>query len=293
MIADEINRRNRTGASPGLMSTADFNRLSKYIHETCGIKLTAEKKVMIESRLGKRVKELNLDDYHDYCNYVLDGSPDKEELRHMIDVVTTNKTDFFREPAHFQFLTSRALPELRQMRGVGEGKPLRVWSAGCSTGEEPYTLAMVLSEYALQNRPFRFEIMATDISVRVLQSAKLAIYDIERVAPVPDAMKRKYLLKSRDNSKKVVRIVPELRELVQFRHVNVMDADFGIREPLDMIFCRNVIIYFDRETQERLLRKFCSHLAPGGYVYMGHSETLNGMNLPLTSVAPTTYRKKI
>ncbi len=293
MIADEINRRNRTGASPGLMSTADFNRLSKYIHETCGIKLTAEKKVMIESRLGKRVKELNLDDYHDYCNYVLDGSPDKEELRHMIDVVTTNKTDFFREPAHFQFLTSRALPELRQMRGVGEGKPLRVWSAGCSTGEEPYTLAMVLSEYALQNRPFRFEIMATDISVRVLQSAKLAIYDIERVAPVPDAMKRKYLLKSRDNSKKVVRIVPELRELVQFRHLNFMDADFGIREPLDMIFCRNVIIYFDRETQERLLRKFCSHLAPGGYVYMGHSETLNGMNLPLTSVAPTTYRKKI
>ena len=292
MAAGETNRVNRTGSSPGSMSIADFNRISKFIHETCGIKLTAEKKVMIESRLGKRVKELKLDDYHEYCNYVLSGSSDNEELRHMIDVVTTNKTDFFREPAHFEYLTGKALPELIQLRNAGMSKPLRVWSAGCSTGEEPYTLAMVLNEYALQNRPFRFEIMATDISIRVLRSAKLAIYDMERVAPVPDVLKRKYLLRSKDKTKKVVRIVPELRDFVQFRHLNFMDHDFGIKEQFDIIFCRNVIIYFDRETQERLLRKFCGHLGPGGYVYMGHSETLNGMNLPLVSVAPTTYRKK-
>jgi chemotaxis protein methyltransferase CheR len=291
MVAGGLNRQNSTSISPGHMSMADFNRLSRFIHETCGIKLSGEKKVMIETRLVKRLKELNLHDYHDYCNCVLDGSSENEELTHMIDVITTNKTDFFREPAHFQFLTGKALPELLQ-NGAGVNRPFRVWSAGCSTGEEPYTIAMVLSEYALTKRNFRFEIMATDISMRVLQAAKRAIYEKESVAPVPDAMKRKYLLKSRDNSQGLVRIAPEIRELVKFRHLNFMDTDFGITQPFDIIFCRNVIIYFDRPTQERLLMKFCNHLSPGGYVLMGHSETLNGMKLPLVSVAPTTYRKQ-
>ena len=291
-VANGTNRQGMLKSPSGTMSVSDFNRLGNFIHETCGIKLSAEKKVMMETRLARRLKELNLRDYHDYCKYVLDSSSGNDERKHLIDVITTNKTDFFREPAHFEFLTSRVLPELMRSAGAGTNRPLRVWSAGCSTGEEPYTLAMVLSDYAQNHKNYRFDIMATDISMRVLRSAKRAVYEAGRVAPVPDPMKRKFFLWSRDKSKGLVRMAPEIRDLIKFRQLNFMDSKFGIGEPLDVIFCRNVIIYFDRETQERLLSKFCSHLSPGGYIFMGHSETLNGMKLPLVSVAPTTYRKQ-
>ena len=204
----------------------------------------------------------------------------------MIDEVTTNKTDFFREPAHFKFLVDKALPELiRRKRSV------TVWSAGCSTGEEPYTLAMVLKDYGDSIPGFGFLILATDISTAVLEKAQRAIYEEEKVIPVPAEFKRRYLLKSKDRARKVVRITPELRASVRFRRLNFMDNDFGFREPMDIIFCRNVIIYFDKPTQEKLLNRFCRHLAPGGYVFMGHSEALIDMKVPLVPVAPTVYRK--
>jgi chemotaxis protein methyltransferase CheR len=215
-----------------------------------------------------------------------------EELVHMIDIVTTNKTDFFREAQHFDFLTNKAVPALMQQHSAGIRRKLRVWSAGCSSGEEPYTLAMTLSEMQERYEGFDFEILATDISTRVLQKAALGIYEEEKVAPVPMNMKKKYLLRGRGGQQGQVRITPELRKMIRFSRLNFMDDDFGIRDRMDIIFCRNVIIYFDRVTQERLLKRFCQQLVPGGFIFMGHSETLNGMDLPLTLVAPTTYRKK-
>jgi chemotaxis protein methyltransferase CheR len=207
----------------------------------------------------------------------------------MIDLVTTNKTDFFREPEHYNYLTQCVLPEWCERNGCRH--PLSIWSAGCSTGEEPYTLSMVLNEFAGEHGGFNFKITASDISTRVLEKAGKAIYDMDRIGPINAQMRRKYLMRSKNRDSELVRIVPELREKIRFQRINFMDSDFGFREPFDIIFCRNVIIYFDRPTQERLLNKFYRYLKPGGWVFMGHSETLSGLDVPLTMVHPTVYRK--
>ncbi|MBI4847886.1 MAG: protein-glutamate O-methyltransferase [Nitrospirae bacterium] len=275
------------------LSDHDFTRLSDFIYNECGIKMPPVKKVMLESRLHKRLRALGLRTYREYCDYLFRPEGMQNELVHMIDVVTTNKTDFFREPKHFQYLTSIALPALMSKKCTDSRRKLMVWSAGCSTGEEPYTLSMVLSEFA-ENYPksgFDFLILATDISTKVLEKAKNAIYSHDSADPVPGILRKKYLLRGRDRNQNLVRIVPGLREKVKFRRLNFLEGDFGMREPLDIIFCRNVLIYFDRPTQEKLLNKFCRHLSPGGYIFLGHSETLHNMNIPLVSVSTTIYRK--
>lgn len=273
------------------MSMNDFNRLSQFIHSECGIKMPSSKKTMLEARLQKRLRNLQLGSFTDYCDYLFSKEGIENELVRMIDLVTTNKTDFFREPAHYDFLVNKILPELIRTSGAGVSKRLSLWSAGCSTGEEPYTLSMVLSEYANQCDGFHFDILATDISTRVLEKARMGIYQDDRIDPIPDALRKRYLLRSKDRSKELVRIVPELRARVAFRRLNFMEEDFGMREQFDIIFCRNVIIYFDRPTQEKLLNRFYRYLVPGGFVFMGHSETLNGLDVPLTMVYPTIYRK--
>jgi chemotaxis protein methyltransferase CheR len=275
------------------MNEVQFRRLGEFIYQVCGIRLNDSKKVMLESRLSKRLKILGMNTYKDYCEYLFSPKGSNEELVHMIDMVTTNKTDFFREPAHFDFLRRNALPELIRTHRVGTGSKLKVWSAGCSTGEEPYTLSMVLSDYAEIHRGFEYLILATDISSRVLEVAKAGIYREEQVVPVPPVFRERYLLRGKARQMGKVRIVPELRERIRFRRLNFMEGDFGMREPLDIVFCRNVIIYFDRPTQERLINRINSHMIPGGYLFMGHSETLNGMKVPLVSVAPTVYRKEL
>lgn len=276
---------------PAVMTEREFGRLAEFIYRTCGIKLPAAKRTMLEARLSKRLRLLGLKGYDAYCDYLFSESGMQDELVSMIDLVTTNKTEFFRESPHFDYLARHAVPDLIRRHGAGMQRTFVIWSAGCSTGEEPYTLAMVLSELALVHRGFKFQILATDISTRVLDAAKNAIYDEERVGPVPDALKRKYLLRGKGEKAGLYRVVPELRELVRFRRLNFMDGDFGMREPMDVIFCRNVIIYFDRTTQERLLKRFCGHLIDGGYLFMGHSETVHGMDLPVQPVAPTVYQK--
>ncbi|MEW5746881.1 MAG: protein-glutamate O-methyltransferase [Nitrospirota bacterium] len=280
------------GIGTAAMSEKDFKRLSEFIYGECGIKMPPSKKTMLEARLQKRLRSLGLRSFAEYCDYLFSPEGVEREMVSMIDMVTTNKTDFFREPTHFDYLTRTALPQLIRSEGAGTERTLTVWSAGCSSGEEPYTLAIVLSEFAEQYRGFSFTILATDISTRVLEKAKTGIYEADRVEPVAPALLQKYFLRSKDRSKGLVRVVPELRETVKFRRLNFMDEDFGFREPIDVIFCRNVIIYFDRPTQERLLNKFCRHLGPRGYLFMGHSETLNGLNVPLVSAAPTVYRRQ-
>ena len=271
------------------LSTRDFARLHDLIRTQAGICLGPEKKTMLEVRLKRRLRALNMASYRQYCEFVFRDGGIQDELVQLIDVVTTNKTDFFREPAHFEFLTARALPELSSR--VGSTRPLLVWSAGCSSGEEPYTLAMVLSEYAAAHPLFRFRILATDISTAVLEKALCGIYSADVIQPVAPPLRRKYLLRSRDPKSHRVRVTPELRQMVEFRRLNFMDREYGLAEKADAIFCRNVLIYFDRATQQAILSKLIAHLVPAGYLFVGHSETLHDMDLPVMPVAPALYRK--
>ncbi len=246
----------------------------------------------MEGRLQKRVKKLGMQSFSRYCDYLFSREGLEEELPFMINEITTNKTDFFREPAHFEYLVRYALPELMRRETFTPRRPLRVWSAGCSSGEEPYTLAMILQDFS-QGCPtgLPFTILATDISTNVLEKAKIGVYEEEKVAPVPASLKKEYLLRSRDKSRRLVRIIPELRSRVKFMRLNFMDRDYELQGAQDIIFCRNVIIYFDKKTQEALLNRFRKCLSPHGYIFMGHSETILGMDVSLTQVAPTVYRK--
>jgi chemotaxis protein methyltransferase CheR len=271
------------------LSVTDFDRLRSLIQAECGIHLNREKKTMLEIRLRRRLRGLQLSSYTDYCNYVFGPGGRNREVIHLIDVVTTNKTDFFREVDHFEFLASKALPDLDARNGPT--RKTLVWSAGCSTGEEPYTLAMVLSEYAQVHSGFRFSVLATDISTTVLAKARLGVFKAEAVRPVRESLRRKYLMRSRDPGSDLVRIVPELRAKVDFRRVNFMDTNHSLAETPEIVFCRNVIIYFDRATQVRVLEGLTRQLAAGGYFFSGHSESLQNMGLPLISVGPAIYRK--
>jgi chemotaxis protein methyltransferase CheR len=272
------------------MSRDTFHRFREYITDSLGIKMPDEKRTMLQSRLQKRLRLLGIDSYAAYCDYVFSPAGVETELNHMIDAVTTNKTDFFRESKHFDSLVAVVLPKLLEAGAAGSDR-FNFWSAGCSTGAEPFSLAMVLSEFAAAHCRFRFSILATDISGRVLEEAKEGIYSEAAVAPVPLPLRKKYLLRNKNPQKGVVRITPELRTRVQFGRLNFMAADFGLPRVMDVIFCRNVLIYFDRNTQEQVVNRMCRYLRAGGYLFVGHSETLNGLKVPLTQVRPTIYRK--
>ena len=271
------------------LSNADFNRIRDLVYDESGINLNAEKKTMVEIRIRRRLRDLEISSFADYCSYVFGADGHQTELVHLIDAVTTNKTDFFREAGHFDFLTSKALPELAARYGISRRS--LVWSAGCSSGEEPYTLAMVLNEYAQTHPGFQFNVLATDICTAVLEKARLGIFKSEVAAPVSADLRRKYFMRSSDPGSQLLRVVPELRARVEFRRVNFMDSDYGVSEPPEIIFCRNVIIYFDRPTQIRILQKLTRHLVPGGYFFSGHSESLQGMDLPLIAAGPSVYRQ--
>ena len=273
------------------LSKHQFQELARYIEGELGIRMPDSKKIMLESRLQKRVRTLKYSGFEQYLNYVFRDPQGKNELLHMIDAVTTNKTDFFREKDHFDYMIERLLPERYLSSGWGTRGPLRVWSTASSSGEEPYTIAMVLEDFRASQRNFEYAILATDLSTAMLERGNRAVYTMDRIVPIPDALKKKYLLRSKDREQQVVRIKKELRDRVQFHRLNLMAEDFGIRNAFEIIFCRNVIIYFDRHNQTKLLRKLYDHLVPGGYLFLGHSETLAGMELPLSSVAPTVYRK--
>jgi chemotaxis protein methyltransferase CheR len=273
---------------PVELSAASFSRFARFISGELGIKMPASKVTLVQSRLLRRVRDLRLESLERYAEYFF-ASGNGEEREHFINAITTNKTDFFREAEHFDYLVSKALPDLAERKGASR-KSL-IWSAGCSTGEEPYTLAMVLSEYSRGCPGFRFSVLATDICTAVLAKAATGIFKSELAGPVPRDFRRKYFMRSRDPESDLLRIVPEVRSLVEFRRLNFMDADFGLSELPEIVFCRNVIIYFDRDTQVRLVQKLTRQLAPGGYFFAGHSESLQGMDLPLFPVGPAVYRK--
>ena len=276
----------------GGLSEKDFNRLSKFIEAKSGIQMPASKKSMLTSRIQKRLRLLKMHSFTEYVNLVLDPKDSTNELINFIDIVTTNKTDFFREPNHFVFMTEEAMPYLMKSKGAGLARPLMVWSAPCSTGEEPYTMAMVIQEFAAQQRSFNAKILGTDLSTRALKHGQNGVYDMDRAAPVPMDLKRKYMLKGKDRTIPRVRMTPEIRSMVTFQHLNFMDNEYPIKQTMDIIFCRNCLIYFDRPTAEQIVNKLCRHLIADGYLFIGHSETLNQLDVPVTQVAPTIYKHR-
>ncbi len=272
-----------------IMTDEDFNRLSSFVYGELGIKMPYPKKVMLQCRLQKRVTELRLSSFTEYIEYVFSKEGQEEEMIRMIDLVTTNKTDFFREATHFDYLKDIVLPELT--RSKYQRKTIRIWSAACSSGEEPYTLAIVLSDF-LENYPeIDFEIFGTDISFRILRKAALGIYSEDRITGIPVETKRKYFLRSKDTTEKTVRLIPEIRSKVSFQRMNLMDRNYNVEKDFDIIFCRNVLIYFDRPSQQNVINKLASKLKPDGYFFLGHSESITNMKVPLRQIKPTIFRK--
>lgn len=281
---------NLTIPTSDTLSMADFEKLSRFIKSELGINLKTEKKCMLETRIRKRCNKLGMTSLKEYCKYVLSKEGLQHEIDSFIDLVTTNKTDFFREPNHFDYLTSTVLPFLQKKI---PRRKLMVWSSACSIGAEPYTLAMVLENYR-EVRPLdhlEYEIIATDISMEVLEKAKQGIYPHEDIEPVPSGMRKRYLLKSKDRQSNLVRIIPHLRNKIDFRRLN-LTKPFRFQPPFDVIFCRNVMIYFDKQTQFDLVTQMVSNLRPGGYLFMGHSELLDTSTFKgLASCAPSVYQK--
>ena len=266
----------------------DFQQLAALIESRAGIRMPAAKQTMLEGRLRRRLTHHGMADYAQYCRYVFEEGGLDHELGDLIDAVTTNKTEFFREPSHFELLASHVVPELAA-KGIGTQRPLRLWSAGCSIGAEPYTLAMVMAELAAARPGLGFRVLGTDICTEVLKKAERAIYPEEMAEPIAMRLRHRHLLKSLDREARLIRIAPELRALVEFRRLNFMDAEYHMPAPQDVVFCRNVIIYFDTTVRTAVLGRICQRIPAGGYLFMGHSETITGIDLPLRQVAPTVY----
>ncbi len=267
----------------------DFDLIRGKVYDYCGINIVRTKKQMVEGRLRSRIRFLGLSSFSEYCKYVFFNGGSQEEFIHLVDAITTNKTEFFREPAHFDYLKNHLLPLLLRDSNFSVHRPLRIWSAACSTGQEPYSLAMYLTEFNRLEKQFDFQIFATDISTQVLEICKKAIYSMEVAEGIPADLQKRYLLKSKNLRSRLVRISPEIRKCVRFKRLNLNDRDYGVKGKMDIIFCRNVIIYFDAETQEAILRKLALCLKIGGYLFLGHSESIHGMDLPVLPVAPTIY----
>jgi chemotaxis protein methyltransferase CheR len=267
-----------------------FRSISELIEGKVGIRLPPGKRLMLEGRLQKRVRALNYASVNEYADSLFGGGQMENELVHLIDCVTTNKTDFFREPAHFSFLREVAIPDVLGRRGAGNSS-IKLWSAAASTGMEAYTAAIVLDDMIKTGSRFQFRILGTDISTNVLRLAKAGIYTSEMIAPVPSEMAKRYFLSSKDKSRQEVRVVPELRRSVNFMRMNLMDPVYPVDRDVDIIFCRNVLIYFDKETQRKVVDRLCGHLRPGGYLMVGHSESMTYQGqTQLKQVQPAIFK---
>ncbi len=258
----------------------EYENLCRRIYDLCGINL-AGKVELVESRLSKRVSSMNLTSYEQYFQAV-DGDRSGKEQIWMLDALTTNKTSFYREIQHFDFLSQHILPTLDNRR-------VRIWSAACSTGEEPYSIAIQLREQLRQIESRDVKILATDISTKVLKLAHEAIYQETTLEPVPKAWRNKYF-RAENADQKTWRAIPEVRNMVRFARLNFMQ-EFPMKGPFDVIFCRNAMIYFDKPTQTMLVNRFYDLLKPGGFLLVGHSESLNGAPHNFKYIQPAVYQK--
>jgi chemotaxis protein methyltransferase CheR len=276
---------------PDTLAKRYFQELANVVETQIGIKLPASKQIMVEGRLRKRVRALGLANLDDYAGFVFDRGGLKNEFIHIVDCVTTNKTDFFRERDHFTILSNDLLPQLLSDWPRGAPRRLKCWSAAASSGAEAYSLAMMLAQWA-EDHQFQYSVLGTDICTTVLDQARRAIYPSDMLAPVPADMRRRFVMQAKDPARQEMRIVPELRKRVKFERLNLMERDYPVDRGMDVIFCRNILIYFAKETQEGVVRKLSHHLKPGGYLFLGHSESMAGgkQNL-LAQIAPTVFRR--
>ncbi len=269
------------------LTEKNFRRLCTYVYSVCGIKLTEKKRSMIDGRLRRRMRVLEIADINEYCDFLLGGSVAAEiEVPYFIDAVTTNKTDFFREPAHYVFMQEHIMPGWAA-EGRRGGK---IWSAACSTGAEAYTTAMVVDDF-FRGR-FDYSITATDVSTDVLQKGNSGLFPRSMIDPIPEEFRKRYVLVPKNPARNEFLIASDLRKKVSFHRLNLMDSRYPFDRDYDLIFLRNVLIYFDRPTQDSVLAKLCDHLRPGGHLFLGHSESLAGAKLPLQMVANTIFRRK-
>jgi chemotaxis protein methyltransferase CheR len=264
------------------MTLKDFQRLSIFIGEHFGIHLPENKLPLVQSRLYKRLTVLGLSSYTDYCNFVL-SNEGQQEITHLMNVISTNKTDFFREADHFDFLEKLIAEE------NFKNKNLRVWSAGSSSGEEAYTLAMVLENQLEKGNINSYHIHGSDISTNMIVTAIKGKYSFTKSHPIPMYYKKKYLFKNKDET--VVKIDPILRKKVNFERQNLIKNDFTFPIKFDIVFCRNTLIYFTKETQKQVVSNLLSHTKENGYLFIGHSESLLNMDLNINRIKATIYRK--
>lgn len=275
-----------------VLTDRDFHKISDLVYEHCGINLHAGKKELVRARLAKRLRQGNFRTFSEYMRHVLEDTTGKE-FSVLIDSLSTNLTSFFREGQHFEFLRNKFLPSLMERKRAKPDFRVRAWSAGCSSGEEPYSIAITLLDAVQGQGRWDIKILATDISTSVLEVAKTGIYDKQRVEPVSPMQRQRYFLVSRTEDQKVFEVNQHLRDIVIFKYLNLMgnwpiDTRHG---GLDFIFCRNVMIYFDKPTQRRLVNRFWDILSSGGILFTGHSESLTGIEHKFRYVQPTIYAK--
>lgn len=273
-----------------VLSDRLFGQFSELVYRECGINLHDGKKSLLQARLNKRLRITGFPSYESYYQY-LTSAESAEELVHFLDCISTNLTYFFREPQHFDFL-NQVIPELLATHEKQRAPRIRAWSAGCSTGEEPYSLAMAVLQHLRDSDRFDFKILATDISTRALDVAKAGIYPEEKLQRVHPELRRQYFRKptSKGLGADSYEVVPLLKGIVKFARLNLNES-YPFKGPFDFIFCRNVMIYFDKKTQESLIQKMSGYLTPGGYLFVGHSESLMGLNHAMKYVRPAVYRK--
>lgn len=273
------------------MLERDYEFIRRLVYTHSRINLGADKKELVSARLGKRLRATGLATISDYCRH-LQGPKGGEELPHLIDVISTNHTYFFRENAHFDLLSQTILPELAAKRTAAGWSKLNIWSAACSSGEEPYTLALVLEQFFdRQASAWPWHIEATDISNPILKKAQDGIYKADATDKIPPAQLRAYFQEGVGPQAGTFQVKPALQKNIRFRQLNLLGPSLPFTEPFQVIFCRNVMIYFDRATQEELVTRLTRLLVPGGYLLVGHSESLTGIKHTLESVKPAVYRR--
>lgn len=267
------------------LSHEEYRLFRDLVYAHSGINLGDEKLSLVRARLGKRMRQGQFNSFRAYYEFVRQDESG-QELSDLIDAISTNTTHLFRESKHFDFL-ARLVQGWAAEQPRGASKVLRVWSAACSSGEEPYSIAITLRA-ALRDKPsVQCKILATDISNRILEKAKRGQFEEEKLQSVPPALRQAYFV----GSGSTFEVTPDVRSLITFAHFNLMTETFPFRNPFDVIFCRNVMIYFDKPTQQALVNRFARHLRPGGYLLIGHSESLSSLDQPLKYISPTIYQK--
>ena len=271
------------------ISDREFSLYRKLIYSKAGICLSPTKKAFLEARLTRRVRELGLESFHAYYQYATQDQ-DGSELAQLLDRVSTNETHFFREPRQFEFLEQQIYPDWKTQGGSGlRPRRIRVWSAGCSTGEEPYSLAMMFLDHFPPGSGWQIEIIATDLSSRVLKSARKAVWSIAKAREIPQNYLKRFMLKGTGSQQAYMKAGPEIQAIIRFQHLNLNDDHYDVTGPFDLIFCRNVLIYFDAASRTRVMNRLVDYLAPAGFLLVGHAESLSGMSDRIRAVKPTIY----